>query len=436
MTGPSWARRLAGSVRVRITVLAMVTVAIAAVAGSTLLLGSVRRSLEREVRAENDVALAGLAARVRSGPPTTDVILSPAGNLGFQVLTADGDVIAGTPGFVADPGPVIMGTAQVATPTETFTVAVASPLDGVRRTVDTVEGYLTIGIALLVLFVGAAVWFVVRRALRPVDEMRAEVEEISHGTLHRRVPEPETHDEIARLAHTMNDMLDRLEDAADRQRTFVSDASHELRSPLAAMRTTLEVAPEEPDAPDWPVLRAELLDESRRMEGLVDGLLALAKAEDAASAPVTDRAEIAEVVADEVARPRRVGVRLGRVDDVTVRARSDQLGRMVRNLLDNAERHASSRVEVAVADCGDVVLLTVDDDGPGIPEADRARVLDRFTRLDDARSRDDGGAGLGLAIVKAIAERVGGSVAIDEAALGGARVEVRVPAAELSPVAG
>jgi signal transduction histidine kinase len=302
----------------------------------------------------------------------------------------------------------------------------------VRRAVDTVERYLMLGIVVLVGLVGAAVWLIVRRALRPVEEMRSEVEEITHGTLHRRVPVPATHDEIARLAGTMNEMLDRLEGAATRQREFVSDASHELRSPLTAMRTVLEVT-RHGDAPvDWDAVRADLLDGNHRMEALVDGLLELARADDASLPLPSEPVELGEVVADEVARPRRIAVRLGEVDDVIVRGRADQLGRVVRNLVDNAERYARTRVDVSVRSESDAVLLTVDDDGPGIPEVDRARVFERFTRLDEDRNRDDGGAGLGLAIVQSIVDRSGGAVAISDSPLGGTRVEVRLVPATVS----
>jgi len=438
MRNPTPFARAFGSVRVRITVLAMVVFAIAAVVGSMVLVGSVRGSLEDGVRKENDVALAGLAAQVRGASDATgvgvareDVLLPAAGAVMFRVSNPNGDVIAGTPAFVTGyDGSVLISTQEVPTSNGKFTIAVASPLDGVRRAVDTVERYLILGIVVLVGLVGAAVWFIVRRALRPVEEMCSEVEEITHGTLHRRVPVPDTHDEIAHLASTMNEMLDRLQGAAARQREFVSDASHELRSPLTAMRTALEVT-RHGDAPvDWDAVRADLLDGNHRMEALVDGLLELARADDATDAPPDTAVEIAEVVADEAARPRRLSVRLGPVDDVEVLGRADQLGRLVRNLVDNAERYARTRVEVSVrADGNGAVVLAVDDDGPGIPEADRVRVFERFTRLGEDRSRDDGGAGLGLAIVKSIVDRSGGSVAILDSPFGGTRVAVRLVAA-------
>jgi signal transduction histidine kinase len=430
--------RAFGSVRVRITVLAMVVFAVAAIVGSMVLVGSVRGALEDGVRKENAVALAGLAAQVRGASDGTgagvahgDVLVPSPGALMFRVSNDAGEVVAGTPSFVTGyDGSVLISTQEVPTRTGKFTIAVASPLDGVRRAVDTVERFLILGIVVLVGLVGAAVWFIVRRALRPVEEMCSEVEEITHGTLHRRVPVPETHDEIAHLAATMNEMLDRLEGAAARQREFVSDASHELRSPLTAMRTALEVT-RHGDAPiDWDAVRDELLDGNRRMEALVDGLLQLARADDATPALPDPPVEIAEVVADEVARARRLPVRLGDVNDVLVLGRADQLGRVVRNLVDNAERYAHSRVEVSVRSDGNgTVVLAVDDDGPGIPIQDRVRVFARFTRLGEDRSRDDGGAGLGLAIVQSIVDRSGGSVAIVDSALGGARVEVRLVAA-------
>jgi signal transduction histidine kinase len=233
----------------------------------------------------------------------------------------------------------------------------------------------------------------------------------------------------------MNDMLDRLEGAASRQRVFVSDASHELRSPLAASRTLLEVSQPDARALDWVSLRAQLLAENRRMEELVDGLLELARADDASPANA-GRVEIADVVAEEVSRRRPVEMRVSEIADVVVVGHADQLARALRNLLDNAERHAASRVHVSVRETDDVVELAVDDDGPGIPPADRARVFERFTRLEEGRSRDDGGAGLGLAIVAAIAARHGGSVRVGDSHLGGARFTLRLPRARIGNDAG
>jgi signal transduction histidine kinase len=440
-----------GSVRVRITVLATLVFAIAFTAASFALVNSVRGSLEDAVRADNKMFLRTVASQVAAGAPAADV-LAPNSSAGFQIID-DGVVVGGSGGLayqpplvgvttgksvgagaVALPGPdkdAIVGIKNVDTPGgKEFTVAVASPLDGVRRSVDTVVRDLKIGVPLLILVVGALVWLLVRRALRPVEAIREEVEVISHGTLHRRVPVAPAHDEVARLAGTMNDMLDRLEGAASRQRVFVSDASHELRSPLAASRTLLEVSHPDAGAFDWLVLRAELLAENRRMEELVDGLLELARADDASPA-TTGRVEIADVVAEEASRRRPVEMHVSEIAHVVVVGQADQLARALRNLLDNAERHAASRVHVSVRETEDVVELAVDDDGPGVPPADRERVFERFTRLEEGRSRDDGGSGLGLAIVAAIAARHGGSVRVGDSHLGGARFTMTLPRARV-----
>jgi signal transduction histidine kinase len=431
---------------VRITVLATLVFALAFTLGSVLLVNAVHDSLEDSVRADNQVFLHSVANQVAAGASADDVFV-PNMAADYWILGADGSVVGGSPGLVqtnlqgatgggvAGPVSASKGRAQIVETQRVdgpggakFTVAVASPLDGVRRSVDTVVRYLKIGIPLLILLVGALVWLFVRRALRPVEAIREEVEAISHGTLHRRVPVPSAHDEVSRLAGTMNDMLDRLERSATRQRVFVSDASHELRSPLAAARTMLEVTRDDDPDVDWDALRADLLDENHRMESLVDGLLELARADDA-SADTTRAVELAEVVAEETSRRRSIPVEVDDVAHVVVHGHADQLARALRNVLDNAERHASSRVKVAVLPADDVVHVVVDDDGPGIAPADRERVFDRFTRLEEGRSRDDGGAGLGLAIVAAIVARHGGSVRVEVSPLGGARLTITLPCA-------
>ena len=283
----------------RITLLATLVFAVAFTVGSMLLVNAVHDSLEDGVRADNRLFLSTVADQVAAGAPVTDVLV-PNIAAGYQIIDRRGAVVGGSAGLVGE-GPLavvggqfagsalpvataadraqILGIRQVDTPGGAkFTVAVASPLDGVRRSVDAVVRYLKFGIPLLILLVGGLVWLVVRRALRPVEAIREEVEAISHGTLHRRVPVSSAGDEVAKLAGTMNDMLDRLEGSAERQRAFVSDVSHELRSPLAASRTMLEVTGSGDADVDWDALRADLLDENRRMAGLVDGLLELARA--------------------------------------------------------------------------------------------------------------------------------------------------------------
>jgi signal transduction histidine kinase len=280
----------------------------------------------------------------------------------------------------------------------------------------------------LVALVGVLIWFLVGRSLRPVAAIRSEVDEITHGTLHRRVPVPDSHDEIARLAGTMNQMLERLESSSARQRAFVSDASHELRSPVTSIRATLEVALRNRERIDWPDVAQQVLHEDERMDRVVGDLLDLARVEEnsdsIARAPFVD---LEDVVLEEVPRMRRHPVRTERVSAGRVRGRREQLARVVRNLLDNADRHAGDHVEVALSSNNGTVDLVVEDDGPGIPEADRERVFDRFTRLDEGRTRDAGGAGIGLAMVRAIVERHGGGVRVEQGVNGGARFVVSLP---------
>jgi signal transduction histidine kinase len=227
-------------------------------------------------------------------------------------------------------------------------------------------------------------------------------------------------------------MLDRLETSSQRQRQFVSDASHELRSPLASIRTNLEVALRHADRADWPEVANRALLEDVRMEDTVSELLELARLDESAgpvplgSLPDVD---VDELVLDDTVQPRRVPIDTTRVSAGRVHGRREQLTRVVRNLVDNAARHAESRVAVELSTDDAEVVLIVDDDGPGIPVDERERVFDRFTRLDDGRARDAGGLGLGLSMVKVITEQHGGTVSIEDAPLGGARVRVRLPAA-------
>jgi signal transduction histidine kinase len=270
--------------------------------------------------------------------------------------------------------------------------------------------------------------------------MRAEVEAISGGTLHRRVPDPGSGDEVSRLARTMNAMLDRLEGASTRQRQFVSDASHELRSPVTTMRAQLEVALANPDDADWPVVARRLLDEEGRLETLVSDLLLLARTDEEREMRGVVDVDVGELARDEAGRSRRLPVRVsieqphesdGSADgDLRVVGRPDQLTRVVANLLDNACRHAHAAVELWVARDNGYVRLRVDDDGPGIPVQDRDRVFERFTRLDPSRSHvGEGSAGLGLALVRAVVERHHGTVGVEDSPAGGSRLQVRLPAA-------
>jgi signal transduction histidine kinase len=298
--------------------------------------------------------------------------------------------------------------------------------------VSSVTDVLVVVVPAMIALVALAAWYVTGRALKPVAAIRLQAESITGSTMHRRVPEPDTDDEVGRLARTMNAMLSRLETSAQKQRQFVSDASHELRSPLASIRTNLEVALHNPDRTDWPEVAQRALAEDARMEDTVSELLDLARL-DEAEGPVLlatlPEVDLDELVLDDTVQQRRVPVDTGRVSAGRVHGRREQLQRVVRNLLDNAARHASSTVAVGLVTDDDTVELTVDDDGPGISPDDRDLVFERFTRLDDGRARDAGGLGLGLAMVKSITEHHGGTVVIEDAPIGGARLRIRLPAA-------
>ena len=285
------------------------------------------------------------------------------------------------------------------------------------------------------LLIAAVAFLATRLALRPVEEIRVRTAAVTAADPRERVVVPRTGDEIARLAVTINETLERLESASRAQRRFVADAAHELRSPLASLLATLEVAEVYPDRADWPETVAVAARQARRVHALADDLLLLARL-DAAPAPARDRpvdlAALAHDVAVDFAARRPVEVLDDSGGNALVHGVPLRLERMLRNLVDNATRFARTKVRIEVSVQGAQVVLTVHDDGPGIPAEQRERVFERFTRLDDDRSRDTGGSGLGLAIVREIAGRHRGTVRVEEAEKGvpGARVTVRLPVAD------
>ena len=311
-------------------------------------------------------------------------------------------------------------------------VVVGENIDDVVDGVRVLMATLALVFPAAALLLASAVWWLVGRTLRPVEEIRREVESIGLAELDRRVPTPGTGDEIDRLADTMNDMLARLETSAAVQHRFVADVSHELRTPLTRLRTALEVDLAHPGADFESTCRAALGD-AIDMQVLVDDLLFLAR-RDARPGQVRKHAVDLDVIIDDEVRLARaetgVAIDMSAVTAVVVDGDARQLARTFRNLLSNAVRHAVSRVVVTLGEDGvGAVVLTIDDDGPGVPIEDRARVFERFVRLDPARSsRDGGGTGLGLAIVHDIVTAHGGSVTVADADIGGTRFVVHLPA--------
>lgn len=303
----------------------------------------------------------------------------------------------------------------------------ATPLDAVRQTVDTARRAFFAAVPVLIALIGLSAWAVAGRALRPVDAITRQADDITGATLHARVPVPDTGDEVARLARTMNGMLNRLEQASASQRRLTSDAAHELRTPVTTIRTELEVALREHD-PDWDAVAQRVLAEDVRLGTLVDDLLLLARDDETAASSPTEELDLDHVVLDAAARRRSLPIVTSAVQPARIHGDPIDLGRATDHLLDNAVRHAERVVEVGVRTQPDgSVVLTVDDDGNGIPAADRDRVFERFARLDEARSRDRGGAGLGLPVVGRIISRHGGQVTVTDAPVGGARITVTFP---------
>ncbi len=461
MAADRGAGRVTSTVRFRITALATVAVAAVLVVTAVGLVVVQRRaltdSLDETLAGEADTIAAridegGDPAAVRLDEPTVD-------DDAVAQVVVDGDVVATTDSDVSQPlaatpaGSSGTSTAE-SVPDEdgafrvasrrvddgggggTTVVHVAAPLDDVDESTGLLARSLALAVPAVTALFAALVWALAGRTLRPVEAIRREVAQIGATDLRRRVPVPPGDDEVARLARTMNAMLDRVEGASDRQRRFVGDASHELRTPLARMRSEIEVDLAHPDRADLLATHHSVLDEAVGMQRLVDDLLLLARTDGAGDAAVDAGGEATArldlVVAGEVSQARAnapVAIEAAGLTPVTVAADPTELRRVAANLLDNGTRHARSHVVVAVESAGGTAELTVTDDGPGIPEDQAERIFERFARLDDARSSADGGAGLGLAIAREIAERHGGTLTVDPAHRDGARFVLRLPVA-------
>jgi len=309
------------------------------------------------------------------------------------------------------------------------TVLVGESLDTVDDGTEAVIAALLVGLPLLAVAVGAATFYFVGRTLHPVEAMRAQAASITSRNLHTRLPVPAADDEIAALASTMNTMLDRIESASAAQRRFVADASHELRSPLATVQANADLlhGVDLAEAPARSVARIRR--ESARMARLVEDLLLLARIDDDVL-----RVRHEDVDLDDLAYAERERVALeypglvvnAVIEPVRVLGDPDALQRVLRNLVDNAVRHAAGSVSISVRSADDHAEVLVGNDGPPIPPGDRDRIFDRFVRLDDSRSRTDGGTGLGLPIARDIVTAHGGVLTVDDLDTGAA-MRIRLP---------
>lgn len=442
-----------GTIRFRITALAAVAVLLVLSVAGVAVVVAMRRilteNLEDTIRRE-----ANRATLLVERDELTDPIPPAGDDVVLQVVDADGTVLASTanlrigraigtqpaspdesrwqsvdrlPG-THDPFRVV--TRRVEGPSGTVVVHAAASLDDVHESTDALTRLLLVAVPLVTILLGALVWWLVGRTLGPVEAIRSEVAAIEPSDLSRRVAEPQGTDEIAELARTMNAMLARVEGAHDRQQRFVADASHELRSPLTRIRSELEVDRDHPETADHVATRDSVLDEIAHLQRLVDDLLLLARSDAGDAVLRREPVDLDDLVLRDVTRLQAesdVSIDARGVSAAQVLGDRDALGRLIRNLTDNAVRHARSAVTLTLAERNGSAQLVVADDGPGIPSVDRGRVFERFTRVDDARAADGGGAGIGLAIVRDIAERHGGRVDVTVAAGGGARFVVELP---------
>ncbi|MGL6236155.1 MAG: HAMP domain-containing sensor histidine kinase [Segniliparus sp.] len=322
-----------------------------------------------------------------------------------------------------------MSGQRVQTPTGAYTVIVGGTVEDVESTVEPAALVLAVATPAIAAVAALVSHRLVRRSLRSVEAIRSRVADISASGLSERVPVPPQHDEISALAETMNAMLARVQDGHRAQQQFVGDASHELRNPLTTIISALEVCIAHPQLLTTELATDTLLPEAQRMRALVEDLLLLARADERGLDRGGAHVLLDEIAGVEAARARRHTSTPIRVTaaPTPVTADSAALARVVRNLLDNAARYASSRVDVSVRSRGPEAVLVVADDGPGIPEDDRARVFERFVRLGADRSRQAGGTGLGLAIVAEIVAAHGGTAAIADTPGGGTTITVVLP---------
>jgi signal transduction histidine kinase len=436
-------QRLA-SVRVRITLASLLVVGIALVVGGIFLVRAQRASLTQNVGSAVALRARDVASAISKGD-IPRLLAVPRGddNL-IQVVDAHGRIVASSRNLAGDPrisklapdsegstvesldidegdGPWWLKVQHVVNHGHGYTLYVASSLDRVHDSVESLEHLLLISFPILMLLLGSTTWVVTGKALRPVESIRREVERIGAEDLHRRVPEPSTHDEIGRLAQTMNAMLSRLEDSQERQHRFLADASHELRSPLTGMRAELELELErelqQGSGDEREQTTRELLADTVRLQRLVEDLLTIAVADgstlDAAHREPVDLDEIVFAEARRLRAHTSLDVDTSQVSGAQYEVNADQFVRVVRNLLDNAASHANSTVTLVLRETASEIRLVVSDDGPGVPHDDRERIFGRFARLDDARTRGDGGTGLGLAIVREVVAAHGGTVTVD-----------------------
>lgn len=459
-----WARVFT-SVRWRVTMIVAVVVGVTLLMGGYLLVQWVEATLVNDVRSRNDVALGSMARVLGEGQLPSELLVSQedlerrlqAGGvsdlnevLGSTFFYIDGAGLeaAGVNPVVDDHGRIVLFGRGLLPPDEgegyiessrplnsqvgPLTIHAVTPRADVSRSVRALSGALLVVLPALVFAAGGMAWVVAGRTLAPVAAMSRRVRELSATTLDERVPVPPSRDEMSELAETMNEMLERLERSANTQRQFISDASHELRSPIASIRAQLETALRYPDDVDWQSVVEVVLAENERLDHLVGNLLAMARLEEGRLGRRSE-VDMEELVLPQARRLTGVEVDVSAVSAGRVWGNQGELTSVVRNLADNAARHARSTVSISLREEGPWVALRVADDGEGVAPAHRHRIFERFARLEEGRQRDRGGAGLGLSLSRRIVERHGGHLHVEDAPSGGACFVVMLPSAHWHP---
>jgi signal transduction histidine kinase len=441
-------KRRARPIRVRLTIVASCVAALVCLVMSTLLIMGVHM---RATDARTDQTF-GAALRVadlveRHRLPR---LLPGHGAQAIQVVNARGQVASSTKDLAGKPpiatlrsgGDIVRARGTLCPPRGlngcmiVVSLRVLHP-DGnwiVYAADDTVSWYVTPGLvglcvgvsALLVALTAIATTRTVDRTLMPVSMIRTELAEITATHSGRRVPVPENPVEVKELAETVNATLDRLEGSVKQLQRFTSDASHDLRSPITAIRARIEGAMLHPEDADWPETANGVLGSLDRLQAIVTDLLTLARL-DAGVKRDVDTIDLPGLVSAELSRSHRAkDVKTDLQPRVLVVGDRLRLNRLLTNLLDNAERHARSQIKVVVRAEHDIAVLEVQDDGTGIAPEHREVVFQRFARLDAARHKDVNGTGLGLPIAREIANAHGGSLTIEDSPTG-ARFVLRIP---------
>ena len=440
--------------RVRIAAVSMLVVAGAMAFGAIALVGLLRSNLSSTATSAASVRARDIAALAADGSLPETLALPGEEAALVQVIDQSGTVIAATRNIKGDPAisnlvpteaapiittirPSLLGerislrlvAVRATSPSGPLSVYAAESLEGFDEVTRKVAIVLFASVPVLAAGVGALAWWAVGRSLRPVDNITRTLADITATDLHRRVDEPARSDEIGHLANVVNQTLARLETAVDRQLRFVADASHELRGPLSSLRADVEISLLHPERTEWRPVAEDLLTDIDRLQYLTEDLLLLARLDRPITSP-NEPVQLAPLLADVIASVRRPGIDIDcrlASETTVITGNAAQLHHMLRNVVHNAEAHALSRVSIKASLDAGWVQITVADDGAGIEPEHRARVFERFVRLDDARTRTTGGTGLGLAIVRDVVIWHGGTVAIHETDPHGATFSIKLP---------